>query len=140
MGLWTLCCNVGLLENLLCQYSKSVPHGLHRFPKHSEYFKRVPDIQQVLKVLVSIMLAIITIIVENRNKYTGNSINQSQYLCLDLQRESQRCNYSQRFGTNFKWWLRCFTFGWMIEKVNGRKMLGADLGKDKQGAGKDKQD
>lgn len=24
----------------------------------------------------------------------------------------------------------------MIEKVNGRKMLGADLGKDKQGAGK----
>ena len=36
--------------------------------------------------------------------------------------------------TNFKWWFTCFMFEWMIEKVNGRKMLGADLGKDEQGA------
>ena len=64
VGLWTLCCNVGLLENLLCQYSKSVPHGLHRFPKHSKYLKECLTHSKYL-VLVSIMLAIITIIVEN---------------------------------------------------------------------------
>lgn len=60
----------------------SLSPRLHDSLSTLSIFKRVPDIQQVLKVLVSIMLAIITIIVENRNKYTGNLINQSQYLCL----------------------------------------------------------
>lgn len=129
MKLWTLCCSAGLWENLLCQYSYSVPCRLHRLPKClKECLTHSKQVLNTCYYSESYCYCYCRKYVHREaNIYTIQPI-KSQYPCLDLRRDSQKCNHSQSLGHKLYMVLWCFMVGWMIEKVSGRKMFGANLG------------